>query len=66
MAGFPARLTRLAWISIAAAVATIAIKTLAWGLTGSIGFLSDAAEVRGESRRRRDGAADPAVGGSAA
>jgi len=38
------RLTRLAWISIAAAIATIAIKTLAWALTGSVGFLSDAAE----------------------
>lgn len=38
------RLTRLAWISIAAALATIAIKTFAWVLTGSIGFLSDAAE----------------------
>jgi cation diffusion facilitator family transporter len=44
MGGSPARLTRLAWISIAAAAATIAIKTLAWALTGSIGFLSDAAE----------------------
>jgi cation diffusion facilitator family transporter len=38
------RLTRLAWISIAAAIATIAIKTCAWALTGSVGFLSDAAE----------------------
>jgi cation diffusion facilitator family transporter len=38
------RLTRVAWISIAAAIATIAIKTLAWALTGSVGFLSDAAE----------------------
>jgi cation diffusion facilitator family transporter len=38
------RLTRLAWLSIAAALVTIAIKTLAWALTGSIGFLSDAAE----------------------
>ena len=37
-------LTRLAWISIAAALATIAIKTLAWALTDSVGFLSDAAE----------------------
>lgn len=37
-------LTRLAWISIAAALATIAIKTVAWALTDSVGFLSDAAE----------------------
>lgn len=37
-------LTRLAWIAIAAALATIAIKTLAWALTDSVGFLSDAAE----------------------
>jgi cation diffusion facilitator family transporter len=44
MAGYPARITRLAWISIAVATATIAIKALAWGLTGSISFLSDAAE----------------------
>lgn len=32
------------WISIAAAVATISLKTLAWALTGSVGLLSDAAE----------------------
>ena len=38
------RLTRLLWLSIAAAVVTIALKTLAWRLTGSVGFLSDAAE----------------------
>ena len=37
-------LTRLVWLSIAAAIATIALKTLAWHLTGSAGFLSDAAE----------------------
>ena len=37
-------LTRLAWISVAAALSTIAIKTLAWALTDSVGFLSDAAE----------------------
>ena len=37
-------LTRLVWLSIAAAIATIALKTLAWRLTGSAGFLSDAAE----------------------
>ena len=33
-----------AMLSIAAAVATIALKTAAWRLTGSVGFLSDAAE----------------------
>src|SRR3954471_5359184 len=38
------RLFRLLWLSIAAAVATISLKTLAWGLTGSVGLLSDAAE----------------------
>lgn len=37
-------LTRLARISLAAALATIAIKTLAWALTDSVGFVSDAAE----------------------
>jgi cation diffusion facilitator family transporter len=31
-------------LSIAAAVATIALKTLAWAVTGSVGLLSDAAE----------------------
>src|SRR5919206_719713 len=38
------RLFRLLWLSIAAAVATIALKTAAWLLTGSVGLLSDAAE----------------------
>ena len=38
------RLFRLLWLSIAAAVATISLKTLAWQLTGSVGLLSDAAE----------------------
>jgi cation diffusion facilitator family transporter len=33
-----------AGLSIAAAVVTIALKTVAWKLTGSVGFLSDAAE----------------------
>ncbi len=37
-------LTRFAWLSVAAAVATIVIKTVAWQLTGSVGLLSDAAE----------------------
>jgi cation diffusion facilitator family transporter len=38
------RLQRLLWLSIAAALATIALKTTAWLLTGSVGLLSDAAE----------------------
>lgn len=38
------RLFRLLWLSIAAALATITLKTLAWLLTGSVGLLSDAAE----------------------
>ena len=33
-----------ALVSVVAAVATIAIKTLAWKLTGSVGLLSDALE----------------------
>jgi cation diffusion facilitator family transporter len=37
-------LERYAWLSIAAAVATISLKTLAWWLTGSVGLLSDALE----------------------
>jgi cation diffusion facilitator family transporter len=37
-------LTRYAWLSIAAALATIALKTAAWWITGSVGLLSDAAE----------------------
>jgi cation diffusion facilitator family transporter len=38
------RLYRLLWLSIAAAVATISLKTVAWLLTDSVGLLSDAAE----------------------
>jgi len=38
------RLVRFAWLSIAAAVATISLKTGAWWLTGSVGLLSDALE----------------------
>jgi cation diffusion facilitator family transporter len=38
------RLERYAWLSIAAAIATIGLKTLAWWLTGSVGLLSDALE----------------------
>jgi cation diffusion facilitator family transporter len=37
-------LTRFAWLSIAAALATMALKALAYGLTGSVGLLSDAME----------------------
>jgi cation diffusion facilitator family transporter len=37
-------LTRWAWLSIAAAVVTIALKSLAYLLTGSVGLLSDALE----------------------
>src|SRR2546423_9624328 len=37
-------LERYAWLSVAAAIATIALKTLAWWLTGSVGLLSDALE----------------------
>jgi cation diffusion facilitator family transporter len=37
-------LTRYAWLSIAAAVATMALKGVAYLLTGSVGLLSDALE----------------------
>lgn len=37
-------LTRFAWLSIAAAVTTIAMKSAAYWLTGSVGLLSDAVE----------------------
>ena len=37
-------LQRYAWISIAAALATIALKTYAWLITGSVGMLADALE----------------------
>ncbi|MCU0251652.1 MAG: cation diffusion facilitator family transporter [Vicinamibacterales bacterium] len=40
----PPNLTRYAWLSIAAAVSTIALKTVAYVLTGSVGLLSDAVE----------------------
>jgi cation diffusion facilitator family transporter len=39
-----ASLTRFAWLSIGAAVATISLKTSAYFLTGSVGLLSDALE----------------------
>jgi cation diffusion facilitator family transporter len=37
-------LERFAWLSIAAAIATLSLKTLAWYVTGSVGLLSDALE----------------------
>ena len=39
-----ASLKRYAWLSIAAALATILLKSWAWWLTGSVGLLSDALE----------------------
>jgi len=39
-----AQLARFAWISISAAIVTIALKTAAFYLTGSLGLLSDALE----------------------
>ena len=38
-------LTRYAWLSVAAALATIGLKTVAYQLTGSVGLLSDALEA---------------------
>jgi divalent metal cation (Fe/Co/Zn/Cd) transporter len=35
---FPTSLTRYAWLSIAAAIATILLKGVAWWLTGSVGL----------------------------
>jgi cation diffusion facilitator family transporter len=40
----PQSLTRYAWLSIAAAIATMLLKGGAWWLTGSVGLLSDALE----------------------
>jgi cation diffusion facilitator family transporter len=40
----PPSLTRFAWLSIAAAIATMALKAVAYWLTGSVGLLSDALE----------------------
>ena len=37
-------LTGFAWLSVAAAIATILLKALAYQLTGSVGLLSDALE----------------------
>jgi cation diffusion facilitator family transporter len=44
MSSTPRRLVAYAWLSIGAAVVTIALKLLAWRLTGSVGLLSDAIE----------------------
>lgn len=40
----PPRLTRYAWLSIAAALATMGMKAVAYLVTGSVGLLSDALE----------------------
>ncbi len=40
----PVPLTRYAWLSIAAAIVTISMKSAAYFLTGSVGLLSDALE----------------------
>lgn len=40
----PSSLKRYAWLSIAAALATILLKGVAWWMTGSVGLLSDALE----------------------
>ena len=40
----PAPLTRFAWLSIAVALVTIVLKTVAYLVTGSVGLLSDAVE----------------------
>ena len=37
-------LSRFGWLAVAAALVTIALKTGAWWVTGSVGLLSDAAE----------------------
>ncbi len=40
----PQDLSRYGWLAVATALATIALKTSAWWVTGSVGLLSDAAE----------------------
>lgn len=40
----PPKLTRYAWLSIAAAIVTITLKSAAYFVTGSVGLLSDALE----------------------
>ncbi len=44
MTSSPPPLTRFAWLSIAAAITTMGMKTVAYLLTGSVGLLSDALE----------------------
>lgn len=44
MADAPKSLAAYGWLSIAAAVSTIALKSYAYWLTGSVGLLSDALE----------------------
>ena len=44
MTGGAPGLARFAWLSIATAIVTIALKLAAWRLTGSVGLLSDALE----------------------
>ncbi|MCK7501894.1 MAG: hypothetical protein MZW92_76895 [Comamonadaceae bacterium] len=58
-------LARFAWISIAAAVATIVLKGLAWWLTGSVGLLSDAMESFVNLAGASDDAGDADGGGQA-
>jgi len=58
-------LTRFAWLSIAAAVLTIALKTAAYFITGSVGLLSDAVESIVNLVGRHHGPGD-ADGGRAA
>lgn len=41
----PISLQRFAWLSVAAALTTMALKLLAWWMTGSVGLLSDAGEA---------------------
>jgi len=38
------KLTRYAWLSLAASVSTLALEAVAWALTDSVGLLSDALE----------------------
>ena len=44
MTGKPISLTRYGWLSLIAAIVTIALKTWAYWLTDSVGLLSDALE----------------------
>jgi cation diffusion facilitator family transporter len=44
MPGSASRLARYAWLSVATAIVTMALKLVAWRLTGSVGLLSDALE----------------------